>query len=456
MKILSNNKFNTIAISVLAFTISILFYYAGHNIISSLILIITAFALVYINKKEYGYYTNPIGVFSVVWFSTVGCATLRLHPVQIEWKFATWLCIIVAFLFFVLGYYSGILNFLKNKFKDSQTKFDNNKKANLIFITIIFCSSVIATTVECFFCEIPLFSKDMIAYQKFIVVGFAYFGVSSVFVLPLSCIYIYKFKKEISKKEYIFLIIMNIIMFFNSFFILSRGLLLLNLFLALFTLCRICKRKELIIIPIVLLITIFSWKIIGCFKNQDDAYLDKAFQMNLLDSKQESKRSAIKNVKLMRSYMYVCLNYDNFDLNVNEVKYTYGKSSLYSVYVITGLKFITHVKMKDPKEKLKRIIKNKKNEGVYNTYSIMFLSYMDFGVFGVALFMFITGVLSFFFEKVYKDIILDSMLKYCLAFSFFSPYLIYPTTFIFYIALIIVGKKAVCFITDKYLIKNSI
>ena len=141
LAILTNNKLNTFLIGIFAFIISNLFYYAGHNIISSLILIITAFVLVYINKKEYGYYTNPVSVFSGIWFLTIGFSTLRLHSVQVEWKFMTWICLIVAFIFFVLGYYSQILNFLKYKFNDSKKNFEDNKKAHFILILFVFLLS---------------------------------------------------------------------------------------------------------------------------------------------------------------------------------------------------------------------------------------------------------------------------------------------------------------------------
>ena len=454
--ILTNNKINTLLVGIMSFIISIMFYYAGHNVVSSLILIITSFILVYINKREYGYYTNPVSIFSGIWFLTIGLSTLRLHSVQVEWKFMTWACIIAAFIFFLLGYYSKTLNFLKSVFQKNQNNnFDNNKKANLILITIVFFSSLIAVTIECFFCDIPLFSKDIYSYMKFGVFGIRYFGVLCALVLPLSCIYISKFKKEISKKEYMFIIIMNIIMFFIPILILSRGLILTTLFCAMFCLCGIYKKKELIIIPIMLLTAIFLWITIGSFK--DDAYLNKAFQMNILEQKEEQYREelhsqsnknkkavAIKNVKLMGTYVYACLNYDNFDLNVNEVKYTYGKSSFYPIYIITGLKFITHKQMSDPVDKLRRVMYT------YNTYSIMFLPYMDFGIFGIAVFMFIMGVLSSFFETIYKDVLFSAFVKYCLLFSFFMPLFIYTPTFLLYMFFLIIVKKILLFMMYKY------
>ncbi len=445
-----NNKFNTIFTGLAAFAFSILFYYAGHNIISSLILITAAFILVFINKKEYGYYTNPVSIFSGIWFLVIGLAILRLHPVQTQWKLMTWGCLITAFIFFLLGYYSKILNFLRDKFSNSQNKFNNNKKANLFLILIVFSCSLISVIIECCVCEIPLFSKDLNSYMKFGVFFLRYLGVSSALILPLSCIYIAKFKRQISKKEYIFLFVLNAIMFFVPFLIVSRGLALEMLFFTLFVLCSIYKKKEFIIIPILLLIILFCWKSIGSLKNMDDAYLNEALHMELLDEQEQSdlkikkktrKKSAIKNVKLMRTYMYFCLNYDNFNLNVNRIKYTYGKSSFFPIYVMTGMKFITH--MKDPRKKLKKIIY------AYNTYSVMFLSYMDFGIFGIAGFLFVMGWLCFFFEKVYQDMVLSSILKFCCLFSFFSPYLIYPTTFLFYIAFLIIGGKIAFYLANK-------
>ena len=447
--ILTNNKINTFLVGIISSIISIMFYYAGHNVVSSFILIVTSFILVYINKREYGYYTNPVSVFSGIWFLTIGLATLRLHSVQVEWKIMTWVCIIVAFIFFLLGYYSKVLNFLKPVFQKKQNnKFADNKKANLILILIVFVCSLISIIIECFICEIPLFSKNMDAYVNFHVFVLAYFGVSSALVLPLSCLYITKFKKQIYKKEWIFLIIINILMFFVPFLIVSRGLVLSTLFFTLFTLCSIYKKKELVIIPIILLIILFSWKSIGSFKNMNDDYLNYALKMNILEQKEnkniekQKKTAVIKNVKLMRTYMYFCLNYDNFDLNVDKINYSYGKSSFFPIYVMTGLKFVMH--MEDPRFKLKRIIRK-----VYNTYSVLFLPYMDFGIFGIAVFMFVMGLLCFFFENVYEDILFSSILKFCCLFSFFSPYLIYPPTTMFYIVFLIVAKKISFWITNE-------
>lgn len=442
--------FNNITIALISFTISILSYYWGYNNVSSIILILSSIFLVYLNKKEYGYYTNPVSVFSGIWLFSIGLATLRLHPVQTEWKFAAWVCLVVAFVFFIVGY-NTLKNFKFNFKKNND--FDNNKKANLILILIVFSCSLISIIIECFICEIPLFSKDMFAYMNFGVFGLRYFGVLSALVLPLSCLYVAKFKKQISKKEFIMLIIINVIMFCIPFLIVSRGLVLEMLFFTLFTLCSIYKKKEILVIPIILLIILFSWKSIGSLKNMDDTFLNEALKMNILDKKEDIKTDIaekketpiinIKNVKLMRTYMYFALNYDNFNLNVNEINYTYGKSCFFPVYVMTGLKFVTQ--MKDPRNKLKKIIRR------YNTYSILFLPYMDFGIFGVAVFMFIMGFLSFFFESIYPNIIFNSILKFCLLFSFFSPYLIYPTTFLFYIVFLIVGKKISFWTMNKYL-----
>ena len=198
-----------------------------------------------------------------------------------------------------------------------------------------------------------------------------------------------------------------------------------------------------IIIFVIILLSLTSWKIIEHYGKQDNIFLNKELEMNFLENQNKemdyNKFKLINNnVKLMRIYLYFCLNYDNFNLNVNEVKYTYGKSCFFPVYVMTGLKFVTH--MEDPVDKLKRIIRG------YNAYSILFLPYMDFGIFGIAIFMFIMGILCFFFESVYPDVMFSSILKFCLLFSFFNPYLIYPTTTIFYIVFLIVAK----WVANKY------
>ena len=309
-----------ITTALISFTISILLYYWGYNNVSSIILILSSTFLVYLNKKFYGYYTNPIGIFSGIWLFTIGLATLRFHPLQVEWSYATWYCLLTAYICFVLGY------FIKNKRVHIPVFSVDNKKQSFIFILLLFFCAVVSFLIECYVCkDLPFFSKSQESYKNFGISGIRYFVSSIALILPLSCIYVAKFKQHIQKKEMFWIILINVISFSIPFFIVSRGLVLTILIVTLMTLCGIYKKRELIVILLILPITMFSWKYLGEHRNQDEEYLNFSFKMNIekYDSntkKKTHKNSKINNAKIMRTYMYLAANYDNFDTNVKNPK----------------------------------------------------------------------------------------------------------------------------------------
>ena len=461
MKILNN----TIVVGLLSFVCSIIFYYMQHNVIASLILIITAICLTYINKRKYDYYTNPVGIFCGIWFFTIGLSVLRLHNLQVEWKITTWICLIIAFISFVFGYVVKN-NIVKDKLLLFEDKY--NKKIDFLFLKILFGVSVFSLVITIYVLKyVPIFSNDMSAYNNYGVFGLRYLVQLSVLILPMSFILYNKYKKELNRKEITFLIIMNIIAVSIPFIIVARGVVLTILTLSLFVLGKIYKKKEFYIIPVILVIALGSWKIIGSFRNQSDAYLKEVLKIETTPTadinkknskevlKEDTQSESVKgyskistNIKFMRTYMYLAMNYDNFDLNVKENKERYyGLSSLLPItFALTKLSIIDKNIFLNLESTPKRITY------YFNTNPIVYTPYIDFGIIGVALYMFIIGFLCCFLENLNSsttNILLQALFKFGLTFSFFCSYFAQPIFWV-YIVVITIGYLVFFKVSERF------
>ena len=461
MKILNN----TIVVGLLSFVCSIIFYYMQHNVIASLILIITAICLTYINKRKYDYYTNPVGIFCGIWFFTIGLSVLRLHNLQVEWKITTWICLIIAFISFVFGYVVKN-NIVKDKLLLFEDKY--NKKIDFLFLKILFGVSVFSLVITIYVLKyVPIFSNDMSAYHNYGVFGLRYLVQLSVLILPMSFILYNKYKKELNRKEITFLIIMNIIAVSIPFIIVARGVVLTILTLSLFVLGKIYKKKEFYIIPVILVIALGSWKIIGSFRNQSDAYLKEVLKIETTPTadinkknskevlKEDTQSESVKgyskistNIKFMRTYMYLAMNYDNFDLNVKENKERYyGLSSLLPItFALTKLSIIDKNIFLNLESTPKRITY------YFNTNPIVYTPYIDFGIIGVALYMFIIGFLCCFLENLNSsttNILLQALFKFGLTFSFFCSYFAQPIFWV-YIVVITIGYLVFFKVSERF------
>ena len=461
MKILNN----TIVVGLLSFVCSIIFYYMQHNVIASLILIITAICLTYINKRKYDYYTNPVGIFCGIWFFTIGLSVLRLHNLQVEWKITTWICLIIAFISFVFGYVVKN-NIVKDKLLLFEDKY--NKKIDFLFLKILFGVSVFSLVITIYVLKyVPIFSNDMSAYHNYGVFGLRYLVQLSVLILPMSFILYNKYKKELNRKEITFLIIMNIIAVSIPFIIVARGVVLTILTLSLFVLGKIYKKKEFYIIPVILVIALGSWKIIGSFRNQSDDYLKEVLKIETTPTadinkknskevlKEDTQSESVKgyskistNIKFMRTYMYLAMNYDNFDLNVKENKERYyGLSSLLPItFALTKLSIIDKNIFLNLESTPKRITY------YFNTNPIVYTPYIDFGIIGVALYMFIIGFLCCFLENLNSsttNILLQALFKFGLTFSFFCSYFAQPIFWV-YIVVITIGYLVFFKVSERF------
>ena len=421
----SKLKFNLLQVCfiIITSTISIISYYAISNILSAIILIILGLEILILNKFNYGYILNMPGIFGFMWFCTIGISCLQLNQSQVDWKIETWAYLILTYIMFLIGFcIQGPLN--KNRIEHLNKI---SKKQYLFFLFTISIIIVIAFVTEVLIRrEIPAFSNDMSSYHNFSVTGIHYFTVLSCFILPITIIGIYYFKQEINKKEWIFIILANLMAILVPILIVSRHLILMTLVISAIVLLMLNKKIEKIVLVCTICIAIVGWFGISSLRNQNDQYLANAMEI---------QDNSILSIKNMQIYMYMACNYDNFNANIGNIsELYYGQKSFFPVFALTGLKFIIPNVTED---NLVRFI------DTYNTYPIVMQPYQDFGGIGIIVYMLVIGILCRYIELLEKNkpmnILIDAIIKYCLIFSFFTNGFATPAIW-FYVIIIIISN----------------
>lgn len=463
-------------------SISIWMYYFELNKITSLLFILLGIGLFIYDYRKSNFLFNPVGVFEIVWFSTIGLSTLKLHSLQEEWSILTWFCLISTSICFNLGY-SVNLNFLNKKNNNenenkitnkninesiksinksinennneniniknneciNENKIENasinegksvNKKENiknekldfkkidfsLNFLTIVV---IIAFFIEVLIRRyIPLFSNKMNSYMNFSVTGLHYFTVSSSLILPL-CVYIYiNYKDKLNIKLKIKYLIYTLISIGIPILIVSRQLLMMTLILSFFTIFILKPEKTKKYIFIMIALICVSWIFLSMFRNQNDEYLKSVLKLKKDD-----------NVKAMRTYMYVTFNYENLNYNINNLqKFTYGIHTFFPIFALTGLKFIFPVLTTSY---LKYVIP------VFNTFPFIMTYYEDFGIIGVIIFSFVIGMISkIIFERDNspRNILYKVLMLYNIVFCFFANFFSSPSIWFYFICIFFADK----------------
>lgn len=408
---------------------AIIFYYSNHNIICCLILFLIGFKEFTYYKKNFGYYTNMLSIFSIIWFCSIGLSTLRLHWIQSVWKFETWVGLVLAYIFFVLGFKFRLSK--KEKVIDNEIKCNKeiSKQSFFCFYSFMALLPIITLILEIFLNggNIPLLSDDMASYQNFAVGKLHYITVSCCFTLPISYLLIHFYK--ISKGELLYIVILDLISIIIPIIIVSRQLIIISIVMFSYLLIYYNKKNEKKILIYSLILIAFGWVFIGSFRNQDDNYLTMALRI---------KNTNI-SVSTMQAYMYISMNFDNFDYNVGRLKeYQYGINSIFPIFGLTGIKNFFPEQWFLLYDRLGRII------NVYNTYPIVMTPYMDGGVPFICLYMFIIGIICRKYEINDKrkliNLLISIILKCCLTFSFFAAWFSRPTWWFYMILLIVVNR----------------
>lgn len=453
--LLRKNDVKLMLFIILSFATSY-FFNIEYCVISALTLIISGvICYIYYLRKENNIANTP-GLFSLVWFFSIGLACFRFVAYQVPWNIKTWIVLAIFPVCFLSSY-----TYFKpyNKKRQVIVQDFRGHLSPLMIITFLLIV-LISFTIE-IMCEgfLPILSHDPTAYFKFGVSGLHYLTVSGLIPISLSLLYL---KKNKTHNNYRCLIIfLDVIVFIIPILIVSRQLFMMQCAVILFTLIpKEYDKKQLYICLGIILLMIASWFMITKFRNLSDSYLDYTYKL----SDKENIRAPLKykenmNVNELKRreetfnklyshedfsnnygildgttglfYMYLSFNYDNLnykiiDLDLNN-EFMLGKQSLYPILDVLRLRDIV------PKLANDNLIKE------FNSYPIVLESYADFKIIGIVLFAIAIGSITKYLSIQSNEysLVLESILKYNFLICFFSNMFTSTTVFV-YILLIMI------------------
>lgn len=383
---------------------------------------------------------SPARLFVIIWSLAIGLADLKLSRYQIVWTGYSWAILSISLFSMLTGMFvvyvinldkpvariESIRSLLKTNIFDSGLL--------LRYIILLFSaysiSYVVSTLVIGF---IPLFTKfPGVARNDWGIFGFGLFVQSFPTIIYLIILY-YTITKGYSSKKLLLAAVL-VVTFLTYAFLLQRYYIVFAILLsvvALYYLTNVLRVKNTVIIFIIIFISVFSMTFIrltGTIAN---------YLYFLSDMKYNVKYAAFTE-----PYMYIVMNLENFANAVNNVqKFTYGTFSLDFIFALAGLKHTLFQYMGLPE--FPNLLTNN-----YNTYTMFFIYYWDFGILGVGLIPFIIGSLisaSYYRMRINPNLNTISVYSICafvIIFSFFIPIISY-LHFVFNLLLIVFITKRI-------------
>ena len=396
--------------------------------------------------KLFGTPINSKGIFSSVWFVSVGLAALRIHPNQVQWSIVTWLCIGLFYIFFCLTF--DIINCFSQKTTAKQIKTNLTGSALILWGIIPIVGFIADVTYSGY---VPIFSQDQKAYMDFGMPHIHYLTVfSGIFpALGISIFSRENRKIKITSKIAVALLIgINILI---PFAIVSRQLTLMQFFIlsiSIFVFYQIEHKVRLINVIVLVLACLILFILMSGLRNQNDDYIRQVFNL-------PSDTSSL-GVAFWKIYMYIAFSFDNFNKLVTTLtNYLWGQKFLYPFATLSGFGNFMNNGFGIPKQY--QVLPT------HNTFTILSNPYMDFGIVGVILFAVFVGVLATLTEaavrKGYEQeetVTLYGLMLYSMAIAFFTNEFILPVFWVYIFLLI--GYRIFSLIVNDYLspqIKNK-
>lgn len=390
-------------------------------ILSGCLLLLLGIGLFILYFKKTKSYLNSRGLYFFFWLSAVGLSALKIHSMQVMWKWQTWICIWASLVMFLIGYNLALI---------SKVQYSKIRCFHLDTLSVIYGLSAVVFMV--FMLEVlvaggfPLFSSNMEAYQSFALPFLHYITVTCVLVTPLTILYLWN--NRCKGIQLFILIVINVIMLMIPVLIVSRQLLIMNVIFIFFTILELENKakipKQYILIMAGVLCV--GWIFLSSSRNQSDAYIRQVFR---LDDK--------LSVPLYRIYMYIAFNIDNFNDIVGRVDgYSYIYRALNPLFTLTGTKGFV--------EPFIHSVLPPRMLSVYNTYSFLQTPYGDMRELGVALYCTVSGFFTGSVEKGLrkkkntKNVLFHVVVNYILMFSFFSAFLSNTSIWGYFIVILIV------------------
>ncbi len=386
---------------------------------------------------------SPARLFLLVWLLAIGLADLKLSRYQQEWSTFSWIMLILPlvsmlsgiFIVYVLNVDKKIHHVIEIRSLLNEKKIDFEKLFRfIIYLFIAYIVSYVISFLVIGF--LPLFTKyPGVARNDWGLFGFGLFIQAFPSISYLIVIY---FILNKNNRNRIISSLILFITFVTYAFLLQRYYIVFAIIItvvSLYYLTNYLRTRNVLIIIIITLAIVFSMTLIrlsGTIVN----YLYYLSDM----------RYEIDYAIFTEPYMYITMNLENFSNAVaNMDQFTYGVFTFDFIFALTGIKhnLIEYLGL----TRYPFLITNN-----YNTYTMFFVYYWDFGIFGLGIIPFLLGMS---FSKIYykmktnptlNSVAIYSIVAFVIIFSFFVPivtflHFVFNLVLIYYITTTIVKTE---------------
>lgn len=383
---------------------------------------------------------SPARVFIVIWSLAIGLADLKLSRFQFHWSMYSWIVLVLSLLSFLMGVFvvyslRGNENILKTE--DIRKIFAaTNINTDYLFmvVLVLFISYIVSYVINALVMGyVPVFtllpSESRVGWGIF---GFGLIIHMSPPILVFSSMYLVYQKVGYTKKIIVVLVIITTLVSF--IFLLQRFDIVVGLFLIIIFLYYATKRLR--FRNVIIFFLLFVALIYGV-----SSFRASKTVANIIYYVSDMKYGE-KYAYFTEPYMYLSMNVENYANAVNKLdQFSYGYYTFDFLLALTGLKHLIgdYASFKDFPHVITRN---------FNTYTMFFAYYRDFGVIGIGIIPFALGlIISSVYYNLRKtpnimNVSIYGMLLFAILFSFFIPMLSW-LHFVFNLTVIYVVSKMI-------------
>ncbi|MBN1299755.1 MAG: oligosaccharide repeat unit polymerase [Melioribacteraceae bacterium] len=389
---------------------------------------------------------SPGRLFLLVWMLVIGLADLKFSRLQVDWSIYSWAVLFICVISVSVGLYGGyVLNFNRRIFNIREIrKAAMTAEIDTPFLFKAIIVLFIAYSVSYFVSYlvigyIPAFTAIPDLYRiNWGIFGFGLFIQSFPVLIYLIVIYLLLAERNKLKKYTLSIILL--FSFASYFFLLQRYYIVFALILLLSFLYyasdKLNMRNVLILLGLIGL-SVYGISLIRLSK----------VAVNFLYYVSQMKFD-IAYAVFTEPYMYLTMNLENFANAVERLDiFTYGYFTFDFIFALSGLKH--WLSEYASIESFPHIVSVN-----YNTYTMFFIYYRDFGVLGLSVISLFMGlIMSIVYYRMKRSPDLNTISTYAIVvfvilFSFFVPivswlHFVFNTILIYLITRRIVLKKAV-------------
>ncbi|MCX6171134.1 MAG: O-antigen ligase [Ignavibacteriales bacterium] len=362
---------------------------------------------------------SPARLFIIIWSMAIGLTELKFSRFQIQWTSYSWIMLFLSLTSMLIGmfivYVINIDKPIKKLDQIRKSIINNSINSRLLFRYINILGIMYLLSFAISFVVIgyvPLFtSLPDVTRTKWGIFGFGLFIQSLPSILYLIILYSFIVKGELKRK--IVLAVLFLLSVVTYLLLLQRYYIVFSLIIsgvAIYYGLRKLKTKNVISIILILSFILYGVSTLRLSR----------YALNFLYYLSRMKFD-VKYSIFTEPYMYVAMNLENFANAVNKLdRFSYGIFSFDFVLALTGLKHTLseYLHIFD----YPHLITNN-----YNTYTMFFIYYRDFGIIGLGFIpLFLGMAISTSYYKMRRNPNLNTISMYAICvfvilFSFFVP-----------------------------------